>query len=110
MPAVALPIPAGHRLGVGDILSPEENGIQSTPWTHLDDPDFADDLALFSHTQRQMQEKTIMVVDNSARLSLRFHRRKIKNLKNNAAVITTPIILGGDGLEGVTSFTYRYHR
>ena len=34
------------------------NGIQWTPWLQLDDLDFADDLALLSHTHRQTQEKT----------------------------------------------------
>ena len=34
------------------------NGIQWTPWLQLDDLDFADDLALLSHTHQQMQEKT----------------------------------------------------
>ena len=35
-----------------------KNGIQWTPWKHLEDWDFADDVALLSHTQHQMQEKT----------------------------------------------------
>ena len=34
------------------------NGIQWTLWSQLDDLDFADDLALLSHTYQQMQEKT----------------------------------------------------
>ncbi|VDO63600.1 unnamed protein product [Schistosoma curassoni] len=32
----------------------------------LDDPDFADDLALLSHTQQQMQEKTTSLAEASA--------------------------------------------
>jgi hypothetical protein len=36
----------------------KRNGIQWTLWTQLEDLDFADDLALLSHTQQQMQEKT----------------------------------------------------
>ena len=98
MPAVALPIPIGHRLGVEDTAQ-RGNGIQWTPWTHLDDLDFAEDLALLSHTQRQMQEKTNMIAANSAHLGLRVHRGKSKVLKNNAAVRTTPITLEGGGLE-----------
>ena len=82
------------------------NGIQRTPWTHLDDLDFADDPALLSNAKRQMQEKTSMVADDSARLSLKVYRSKTKVLKNNAAVSTIPIALEGDGLEDVTSFTY----
>ena len=34
------------------------NGIQWTLWLQLGDLDFAEDLALLSHTHRQMQEKT----------------------------------------------------
>ena len=33
------------------------NGIQWTPWRQLEDLDFADDLALLSHSHQQMQEK-----------------------------------------------------
>jgi hypothetical protein len=44
----------------------KRNGIQLTFWKQLDDLDFADDLALLSHTQQQMQEMTNIVVNNSA--------------------------------------------
>ena len=76
------------------------NGIQWTLWTQLDDLDFADDLALLSHTQQQMQEKTNTIAETSARLGLKIHRGKSKLLKVNAEN-TTPI-----RLEGVESFTY----
>ena len=65
------------------------NGIQWTPWTQVDDLDFADDLALLSHTQRQMQ-KTSKDADSSVRLGLKVDRGKSKVLKINAAVSTTP--------------------
>nr|KAG5714489.1 hypothetical protein BaRGS_006935 [Batillaria attramentaria] len=35
-----------------------KNGIQWTLWTQLDDLDFADDLALLSHSHSQIQDKT----------------------------------------------------
>ena len=73
------------------------NGILWTPWTQFDDLDFADDLALLSHTQRQMQEMTSTVAERSACLGLQIHRGKSKILKNNAGVSTTPITLEGDG-------------
>ena len=88
--------------GHGPRRTQRGNGVQWTPWTYLDDLHFADDLALLSHTQRQMQEKTNTVRIISARLGLRVH----KVLENNAAVSKTPKTLGGDGLEDVTSFTY----
>jgi hypothetical protein len=35
----------------------KRNGIQWTMWQQLEDLDFADDIALISSTQQQMQEK-----------------------------------------------------
>nr|KAG5692146.1 hypothetical protein BaRGS_020694 [Batillaria attramentaria] len=84
----------------------KRNGIQWTLWTQLDDLDFADDLALLSHTQQQMQEKTNMIADTSARLGLNIHKGKTKVLKVNAAANTGPIILEGEALEEVENFTY----
>ncbi|KAJ8359589.1 hypothetical protein SKAU_G00161140 [Synaphobranchus kaupii] len=83
----------------------KRNGIQWTLWTQLDDLDFADDLALLSHTQQQMQEKTNTVAVNSVRLSLNIHKGKRKVLKVNTDNVT-PIMLEGDVLEEVESFTY----
>ena len=44
------------------------NGIQWTLWRHLDDLDFADDLALLSHTHQQMQDKTSALEANASKL------------------------------------------
>ena len=48
-------------------------------------PDFAGDLALLSHTQQQMQEKTNIVAEHSVRLGLNIHRGKNKILRVNSA-------------------------
>ena len=40
------------------------NGIQWTLWDQLEDLDFADDLALLSHSHQQIQEKNIKTEDN----------------------------------------------
>ena len=45
--------------------------------------DFDDDLALLSHTQRQIQQRTDNVAEHSARPGLNIHRRKSKILKLN---------------------------
>ena len=79
--------------------------IQRTTWLQLVDLDFADDLALLSHIQERMQEKTSKVADNSACLGLKDHGGKNLVPKNSRAINTTPITLDGDALE-VTSFTY----
>ena len=83
----------------------KRNGIQWSPWTQLDDLDFADDLALLSHTQHQMQEKTNTVSENSAKLGLNIHRGKSKVLKVNAQS-ENPIKLADEALEEVESFIY----
>ena len=45
------------------------NGIQWKLFSQLDDLDFADDLALLAHTQQQMQEKTTLLTEQSAKES-----------------------------------------
>ena len=83
----------------------KRNGIQWTLWKQLDDLDFADDLALLSHSQQQMQEKTNNVAQFSACLGLNIHKGKSKVLKINTSS-NTPITLEGTNLEEVDSFTY----
>jgi hypothetical protein len=51
----------------------KRNGIQWTMWQQLDDLDFADDIALISSTQQQMQEKTSLLAETSIKLGLRQH-------------------------------------
>ena len=83
----------------------KRNGIQWTLWTQLDDLDFADDIALLSHTQQQMQEKTNMVAANSARLGLNINIKKSKILKANSTNQES-IRLAEETLEEVESFAY----
>ena len=81
------------------------NGIQWTPFTQLDDLDFADDIALLSHNHQQMQEKTNLVALYSAKLGLKIHKGKSKLLKMNTTS-STQITIQSDSLEEVDSFTY----
>ena len=46
------------RLDNENINKPNRNGIQWTPWTQLEDLDFADDITLLSDTHKQMQERS----------------------------------------------------
>ncbi|VDO98916.1 unnamed protein product [Schistosoma margrebowiei] len=66
----------------------------------LDDLDFADDLALLSQTQQQMQEKTNSVAAASAAIGLNIHKGKSKVLRYNTAC-TNPITIDGENLEDV---------
>ena len=59
------------------------NGIQWTPWSQLEDLDFADDLALISHSHQQMQEKTELLNTVSTQLGLNINRSKTSILKAN---------------------------
>ncbi|VDP27122.1 unnamed protein product [Schistosoma curassoni] len=61
-----------------------KRGVQWTSKMQLDDMDFADDLALLSQTQQQMQEKTNSV----------------------AAASQHSITIDGGDLEDVKTFTY----
>ncbi|VDO57621.1 unnamed protein product [Schistosoma margrebowiei] len=67
----------------------------------LDDLDFADDLALLSQTQQQMQEKTISV----AAVSLNIHKRRSQILQCNTT-FNNRITIDGEVLEDVKTFTY----
>ncbi|VDO98560.1 unnamed protein product [Schistosoma margrebowiei] len=82
-----------------------EDGIQWTSRIQLDDLDFADDLALLSQTQQQMQEKTNSVEAASAAIGLNIHKGKSKILRYNTEC-TNPITIDGDDLEDVKTFTY----
>ncbi|VDO54781.1 unnamed protein product [Schistosoma margrebowiei] len=80
-------------------------GIQWTFGMQLDDLDFADDLALLSQTQQQMQEKTISVAAVSTAVGLNIHKEKSKILRCNTAC-TNPITIDRENLEDVKTFTY----
>ncbi|CAH8547411.1 unnamed protein product [Schistosoma guineensis] len=71
----------------------------------LDDLDFADDLALLSQTQQQMQEKTNSVAAALAAVGLNIHKRKNRILRYNTAC-TNPITIDGEDFEDVKTFTY----
>ena len=60
----------GHRLDNENDHKNRRNEIQRTPSSELDDLDFADDLALLSHSHEQMQEKTDLLNLVSAQTGL----------------------------------------
>nr|KAG5693287.1 hypothetical protein BaRGS_011608 [Batillaria attramentaria] len=80
-------------------------GIHWTLWTQLEDLDFADDLALLSHSQQQMQDKTTELATTSSQVGLKIHGGKTKILKINTAS-SDSITLDGNPLEEVEAFTY----
>ena len=64
----------------------------------MEDLDFADDLALLSHSHQQMQEKIEQLNTVSTQLGLNINRNKTKIMK--------AITLNGEPLEETDSFTY----
>ncbi|VDP22316.1 unnamed protein product [Schistosoma margrebowiei] len=81
-----------------------KHGMQWTSRMQLDDLDFADDLALLSQTQQEMQEKRTSVAAASAAEGFNIHKGKSKILRYNT-VCTNPVTTDGD-LEDVKNFTY----
>ena len=82
-----------------------KNGIQWTLWTQLEDLDFADYIALLSHTQQQMQAKTDRMAEAAGSVGLRINKGKSKILKINANNLD-PITFENEPFEKVTNFTY----
>ncbi|VDP63890.1 unnamed protein product [Schistosoma curassoni] len=85
--------------------SVEKRGIQWTSRMQLDDLDLAEDLAIRSHTQQQLREKTISVAVASAALGLNIHKGKRKILRYNTTC-TNPVTIDREDLEDVKTFTY----
>ena len=81
----------------------KRNGIKWTLWSQLDDLDFADDLALLSHSLAQMQDNTTCLDSTSARLGLYFSSGETRITRMQLAS-TTPVTATGQPHEQVTSF------
>ncbi|VDP35156.1 unnamed protein product [Schistosoma curassoni] len=84
--------------------SGEKHSIQWTAVMQLDDLDLADDMALLSRTQQQMQ-KTTSVAVGSAAVGLNKHKGKSTILRYNTTY-NNRITLDGEALENVKTFTY----
>ncbi|VDP60649.1 unnamed protein product [Schistosoma curassoni] len=82
-----------------------KHGIQWASRMQLDDLELADDLALLSQTQQQMQEKTISVAAASAAVGLNIYKGKSRIPRYNTEC-TNPIKTDGEYLEDVKTFTY----
>ncbi|VDO65054.1 unnamed protein product [Schistosoma margrebowiei] len=82
--------------------SERKHGIQWTAQNQLDDLEFADNPALLSHTHEQMKIKTASV---AASVGFSIHKEKTNVLKFKTKK-SNPIILDGETLEDVESFTY----
>nr|KAG5694139.1 hypothetical protein BaRGS_001466 [Batillaria attramentaria] len=82
-----------------------KNGIQWALWTQLDDFNFADDLALLSHSHSQMQDKTTCLEATPAGTGLKINRRKTELMKINTTA-DTPVTVGGEPIREVDFFFF----
>jgi hypothetical protein len=80
-------------------------GIRWTPFSQIEDLDYADDLALMSHTERQIQEKTERVGRFGQQVGLKINAKKTKLMTVNIdrEVKTT---VSGEDIETVKRFSY----
>ena len=83
----------------------KRNGIQWTLTEQLDDLDFADDIALLSHSHKQMQEKTNLLYTHAKSTGLRVNIKKTNVMRINTTN-TDPVVIDDNRLVDVTSFTY----
>ena len=85
--------------------SDKARGIQWTLFSHLEDLDFADDLALLSSRSDHLQVKTDRLDKFSSQTGLNINTRKTKVMSINS-VNPTPITVKNKVLDPVEDFTY----
>ena len=85
--------------------SDRPRGITWNGFGHLEDKDFADDLALITHAHRDMQEKTSNTETEAGTTGLGISQPKSKVMRMNATS-QLDIVVKGQGLENVLEFIY----
>ena len=85
-----------------------ENKNRGMRWTfteHLEDLDFADDIALLAQRHIDIQSKSNDLVTNAHMIGLNINRGKTKILRSNSKC-TEPVMIENTRLEDVTEFVY----
>ena len=80
-------------------------GITWNAFNRLEDEDFADDIALLSHSQQDMQEKTAKIEAYAKSVGLKINHSKSKIMKINANP-NTEVLINNTPLENVEEFKY----
>ena len=80
-------------------------GIRWTLLSTLEDLDFADDLALLSHTHQHMQEKTTRLGMFAQQVGLKISRKKTEVMMLNVSN-PSPVKVNGEDLQKTEEFTY----
>ncbi|XP_073671663.1 uncharacterized protein [Paramisgurnus dabryanus] len=80
-------------------------GIRWTLFSTLEDLDFADDLALISHTHQHMQDKTNKLNQYSSQVGLKINQKKSEVMTINTTT-QAPIKINNDEITFTESFVY----
>ena len=83
----------------------QSRSIRWTLFSTLEDLDFADDLALVSHTHQHMQEKTTRLSTYAQQVGLRISQKKTGVMLLNVSN-PTPVQVNGEDLPTTEEFTY----
>ncbi|GFS02130.1 hypothetical protein ElyMa_004599300 [Elysia marginata] len=83
----------------------QPRGMTWKAFNHLEDEDFADDIALISHSQKDTQEKTICVETTARSVGLKISHSKSKVMKINTKS-NSDVLIDGKSVENVTDFKY----
>ncbi|XP_062618932.1 uncharacterized protein LOC134280533 [Saccostrea cucullata] len=86
-------------------LSDENTGIRWTFFNKLEDLDYADDLALLSHLETQMQRKTSYLQINASKIELNINIKKTEVMSLNTKSPPKIQLNGGD-IKNTEYFTY----
>lgn len=105
MSSFPISLSLGNRLDNEGINKGQEKWYSVDPLGSTDDLDFADDLALLSHTHQQMQDKTSTLETNASKIGLKINKDKTKVMRINAKKNDSISLISGD-IEEVRSFTY----
>ena len=80
-------------------------GINWNAFTHLEDEDFADDIALVSHSQKDIQEKTSRMEEAALSVGLKISETKSKIIRINAKS-NADVTVKNKAIENVREFKY----
>src|SRR5579871_6002493 len=79
-------------------------GIRWTPFTMLEDLDFADDIALLAHKYEHIQEKSTKLENTAKQIGLKINTKKTQIMTNSNN--QQAVIVGNQTLENIEQFTY----
>ncbi|KAL9959630.1 hypothetical protein ACROYT_G032970 [Oculina patagonica] len=86
-------------------MEDQRRGIRWTPFFTLEDLDFADDIALLSHTRQHIQEKTDRLSMFSAQVGLKISLKKTEAMCVNVSS-PSKIRVAGQDISYTDKFTY----